>query len=108
MGHKQLEENSWEIFETIYNVNSIHALTVIGQNDKGVIVSLQGVEGFVFNRNLTRRQYGYKMGETADFKVVEFSKENKKIVLSHSRIWQDVLDAKRKRSFKKKTKQRSC
>ncbi|NLK56106.1 MAG: 30S ribosomal protein S1 [Bacteroidales bacterium] len=106
LGHKQLEENSWEIFETIYNVNSIHEGTVIGQNDKGVIVSLQGVEGFVFNRNLTREDNTViKMGETADFKVVEFSKENKKIVLSHSRIWQDVLDAKKEKEASEEEKQ---
>ncbi len=98
LGHKQLEENPWDVFETIYNVGSVQEGTVVGQNDKGMIISLQGVEGFAFNKGLLREDNtSIKMGETAEFKVVEFSKENKKIVLSHSRIWQDELDAEKER-----------
>ena len=98
LGHKQLEENPWDIFETIYNVGSIHEGTIVGQNDKGMIISLQGVEGFAFNKGLLREDNTtIKMGESADFKIIEFSKENKKIVLSHSRIWQDKIEAEKER-----------
>ena len=94
LGHKQLEENPWDVFETIYTVGSIHEGTVMEQHDKGVTVSLQGVEGFAFNKGLQRENGStIKVGEKADFKVIDFSKENKKIVLSHSRIWQDKKDA---------------
>jgi len=98
LGHKQLEENPWDIFETLYNVGATHEGTVVGQNDKGMIVSLQGVEGFAFHKGLVKEDNTtIKMGETAEFRVVEFSKENKKIVLSHTRIWQDKLDEERDR-----------
>lgn len=98
LGHKQLEENPWDIFETLYNVGATHEGTVVGQNDKGMIVSLQGVEGFAFHKGLVKEDNTtIKMGETAEFRVVEFSKDNKKIVLSHSRIWQDKLDEERDR-----------
>ncbi len=97
LGHKQLEENPWDVFETIYTVGSVHQGTLAGnQNDKGFIITLQGVEGFAFNRGLQREDGStIKQGETADFKVIEFSKENKKIVLSHTRIWQDIKDAEK-------------
>ncbi|MBP7103146.1 MAG: 30S ribosomal protein S1, partial [Bacteroidales bacterium] len=98
LSHKQLEENPWDIFETLYNVGATHEGTVVGQNDKGMIVSLQGVEGFAFHKGLVKEDNTtIKMGETAEFRVVEFSKENKKIVLSHTRIWQDKLDEERDR-----------
>ena len=97
LGHKQLEENPWEIFETIYTVGSIHQGTVANQvNEKGVMVHLQGVEGFAFNRALQREDGTIiRQGETEDFKVLEFSKDIKRIVLSHARIWQDIRDAER-------------
>ena len=98
LGHKQLEENPWEVFETVYTVGSIHNGTVIGLNEKGAIVNFQGVEGFVFNRGLQRANGSYvKVGENEDMKVIEFSKENKRIVVSHARIWQDVRDAEREK-----------
>ena len=94
LGHKQLEENPWDVFETIYTVGSIHEGTVMEQHDKGVTVALQGVEGFTFNKGLQREDgTTIKVGEKAEFKVIDFSKENKKITLSHSRIWQDKKDA---------------
>ena len=94
LGHKQLEENPWDVFETIYTVGSIHEGTVLEQHDKGVTVSLQGVEGFAFNKGLQREDgTTIKVGDKAEFKVIDFSKDNKKIVLSHSRIWQDKKDA---------------
>jgi small subunit ribosomal protein S1 len=96
LGHKQLEENPWDVFETIYTIGSIHQGTVANQNDKGAVINLQGVEGFAFNRGLQREDgTTIRPGETEEFKVLEFSKENKKIVLSHAKIWQDAKDAQR-------------
>ena len=105
LGHKQLEENPWDVFETIYTVGSIHEGTVTEQHDKGVTISLQGVEGFAFNKGLLREDgTTIKTGEKADFKVIDFSKENKKIVLSHSRIWQDKKDAEREQNTSEEEK----
>ena len=96
LGHKQCEENPWEIFETIYTVGSIHQGTVASQNEKGAMVHLQGVEGFCFYRGLQREDgTNIRSGETEEFKVLEFVKDTKRIVLSHARIWQDIRDAER-------------
>jgi small subunit ribosomal protein S1 len=91
LGHKQLEENPWDVFETIFTVGSIHQGTVMSASDKGMIVTLPyGVEGFAPNRHLKKEDGSQvKAEETVDFKVIEFSKENKKIILSHSRIHED-------------------
>ena len=105
LGHKQLEENPWDVFESIYTVGSIHEGTVTEQHDKGATVSLQGVEGFAFNKGLQREDgTTVKVGEKADFKVIDFSKDNKKIVLSHSRIWQDRKDADREQNASEEEK----
>lgn len=105
LGHKQLEENPWDVYETIYTIGSIHEGTLVGQNEKGSSVALQGVEGFAFNRGLQREDgTTIKQGETAEFKVVEFSKENKKIILSHTQIWKDVKDAENEGSEERKPK----
>jgi len=95
LGHKQLEENPWDVFETIFTVGSVHQGTVINLSDKGAVVSLPyGVEGFAPARHLKKENGStVKMDETADFKVIEFSKENKKIILSHSRIFEDTTAA---------------
>ncbi len=96
LGHKQLEENPWDVFETVYTIGSIHQGTVANQNDKGAVINLQGVEGFAFNRGLQREDgTTIRPSETEEFKVLEFSKENKKIVLSHAKLWQDAKDAQR-------------
>jgi hypothetical protein len=93
-----LEENPWDVFETIYTEGSIHQGTVVSLNDKGGIINLLGAEGFAFNKGLLRADGSYiKIGETEDMKVLEFSKENKRIVLSHAKIWQDARDAERER-----------
>ena len=91
LGHKQLEENPWDVFESVFSVGSIHQGTIISASDKGMIVSLPyGVEGFAPNRHLKKEDGSQaKSEETIDFKVIEFSKENKKIILSHSRIHED-------------------
>jgi len=117
LGHKQLEENPWEIFETVFTVDSIHKGTIVSSSDKGAIIALPyGVEGFAPNRHLVKEDGSTaKTDETIDFKVLEFSKDSKKIIVSHSKINQDVAheekakaetDTKRKdREQKKSVKQ---
>ena len=106
LGHKQLEENPWDVFESIFTIGSIQQGTIISAGDKGVVVSLPyGVEGFCPNRHLKKEDGGNaKMDETIDFKVIEFSKENKKIILSHSRIWEDKVAAEREVEVEAKEK----
>lgn len=88
LGHKQLEENPWDVFSTIFTEGSVHQGTVVNFVDKGAIVSLPyGVEGFAPMKHLVKEdKTTAKVEETLDFKVIEFSKENKKIVVSHARI----------------------
>lgn len=97
LGHKQLEENPWDVFETVFTPGSIHKGTIQTQADKGMIVTLPyGVEGFAPLRHLAKEDNTTaKVDETLDFKVIEFSKENKKIILSHSRVYQDAQAAVR-------------
>ena len=106
LGHKQLEENPWDVFESIFTIGSIQQGTIISSGDKGVVVSLPyGVEGFCPNRHLKKEDgSNAKMDETIDFKVIEFSKENKKIILSHSRIWEDKVAAEREVEIEAKEK----
>ena len=106
LGHKQLEENPWDVFESIFTVNSVQQGTIISLGDKGVVVSLPyGVEGFCPNRHLKKEDgTNAKVDETIDFKVIEFSKENKKIILSHSRIWEDKVAAEREVETENKEK----
>jgi small subunit ribosomal protein S1 len=103
LGHKQLEENPWDVFETVFTPGSIHKGTILNQADKGMIVTLPyGVEGFAPMRHLQKDDNTTpKIDETLDFKVLEFSKDNKKIILSHSRVHQDTVAAERS---KEKTK----
>ncbi len=108
LGHKQLEENPWDVFETVFTLDSVHEGTVQNINDKGAVITLPyGVEGFAPTRHLQKEDGStVKQDETIDFKVIEFSKENKKIMLSHSRIFQDEIadtKSKEKQEEKKKT-----
>ncbi len=93
LGHKQLEENPWDVFESIFTLNSIHKGTITNISDKGAIVALPyGVEGFAPTRHLDKEdKTKARVDETLDFKVIEFSKENKKIIVSHSRIFQNLI-----------------
>jgi small subunit ribosomal protein S1 len=86
LGHKQLEENPWDVFETVFTVGSVHEGTVVNVMDKGSIVALPyGVEGFVPNRHMKKEEGStIAVEEKLNFKVIEFSKDNKKIVLSHT------------------------
>ena len=92
LGHKQLEENPWNEFEQQYSVESVHAGTVVELTEKGAIVSLgENIEGFAPARQLVKEDGStIKKGETADFKVIEFSKATKRITLSHTRIFEEA------------------
>ncbi len=91
LGHKQLEENPWDVFEGIFTLGSVHNATIVNKNDKGGVVALPyGVEGFVPNRHLAKEDGSTaNADENLDFVVIEFSKENKKIILSHTRTFQE-------------------
>ncbi|MCX6231830.1 MAG: 30S ribosomal protein S1 [Bacteroidetes bacterium] len=100
LGHKQLEENPWEIFETVFTVDSIHKGTIVSSSDKGAIIALPyGVEGFAPFRHLVKADgSNAKVDETIDFKVLEFSKDNKKIIVSHTKIHQDAVQDEKSKS----------
>jgi small subunit ribosomal protein S1 len=91
LGHKQLEENPWDVFESIFTVGSDHEGTITEIMDKGAIVALPyGVEGFVTPRHLVKEDGSTaKVDEKLTFRVLEFSKSAKKIVLSHSRVHEE-------------------
>jgi small subunit ribosomal protein S1 len=91
LGHKQLEENPWDVFETIFTLDSVHEGTITEMNDKGAIVSLPyGVEGFVTPRHLVKEDgTTARLDEKLNFKVIEFNKGAKKIVLSHTRVYEE-------------------
>jgi len=99
LGHKQLEENPWDVFETIFNVGSDHEGTILSQNDKGYVIALPyGIEGFAFNRAMAKEDKSNpKLEEVLMFKVIEFSKEAKKITLSHTKTWQESKEEEEKR-----------
>ncbi|MCU4156885.1 30S ribosomal protein S1 [Carboxylicivirga sp. A043] len=92
LGHKQLEENPWDVFEGIFTVDSIHEGTIVDIFDKGAVIALQyGVEGFATPRHLVKEDGApAKVDEKLDFKVIEFNKAAKRIILSHSRTFEDA------------------
>ena len=92
LGHKQLEENPWNEFEQQYTVDSVHSGTVVELTEKGAIVSLgENIEGFAPARQLVKEDGStIKKGETAEFKVIEFSKATKRVTLSHTRIFEEA------------------
>jgi small subunit ribosomal protein S1 len=95
LGHKQLEENPWDVFETIFTADSIHEGTVVELMDKGAVIALPyGVEGFATPRHLVKEDgTSVKQDEKLDFKVIEFNKSAKRIIVSHSRVYEDVRRA---------------
>ena len=97
LGHKQLEENPWDVYESLFTVGSVHQGTVASISDKGATITLPyGVEGFAPMRHLEKEdKTKARQGETLDFKVIEFSKENKKIIVSHTRILHDAIEGER-------------
>jgi small subunit ribosomal protein S1 len=96
LGHKQLEENPWDVFETIFGEGSVHQGTIVETKDKAGVVALPyGVEGICPSKHL-RKEDGSnaKIEETLDFKVIEFNKDSKKIVVSHTRTFEEGVDEK--------------
>jgi len=91
LGHKQLEENPWDVFETLFTVGSVHEGTIIEMLDKGAVISLPyGVEGFATPKHLVKEDSSSaQLDEKLNFKVIEFNKDSKRIILSHSRIFED-------------------
>lgn len=100
LGHKQLEENPWDVFETIFTVGSIHEGTIVEMLDKGAVISLPyGVEGFATPKHLVKEDNSQaQVEEKLEFKVIEFNKDAKRIIVSHSRIHEDISgdDSRRK------------
>lgn len=98
LGHKQLEENPWDVFETVFTMDSVHEGTVINVFDKGAIITLPyGVEGFVSHKHLHKEDGSKaKVDEKLPFKVIEFNKGAKRIVLSHIRVFEDAKKSKEK------------
>ncbi len=95
LGHKQIEENPWDVFETLFTVDSVHEGTIVEIFDKGALIALPyGVEGFCSPKQLLKGDGSVaKVDEKLEFKVVEFSKNAKRIVVSHSKVYEDSRKA---------------
>ncbi len=106
LGHKQLEENPWDVFETVFTVGSVHEGTITELLDKGAVIALPyGVEGFATPKHLVKEDGSQAVAEEKlNFKVIEFNKEAKRIILSHSRIFEDEAKAEVKKAAKKAAK----
>mgnify|MGYP000743764898 FL=1 len=98
LGHKQLEDNPWDVFETVFTVGSVHEGTIIEMLDKGAVVALPyGVEGFATPKHLVKEDGSQaQLDEKLPFKVIEFNKDAKRIIVSHSRIFEDAAKAEEK------------
>ena len=98
LGHKQLEENPWDVFETLFTVDSVHEGTITDIFDKGAVIALPyGVEGFATPRHLVKEDgVQAKVDEKLEFKVIEFNKTAKRIIVSHSRVFEDVVKGEEK------------
>ncbi|MDR1675778.1 MAG: 30S ribosomal protein S1 [Tannerella sp.] len=110
LGHKQLEENPWDVFETLFTVGSIHEGIIIEMVEKGAVVSLPyGVEGFATPKHLVKEDgSSATVDEKLPFRVIEFNKEAKRIILSHSRVFEEEQkNAKRKEAAGSEKKSRS-
>ncbi len=108
LGHKQLEEDPWNALEETFAIGSVHEGTVTRKDDKGALVQLQyGLEGFVPNRHMNKEDgTQVKADDTAQFMVIEFDRNEKRIVLSHARLWEQVI-AEEKEVAKKEAKAES-
>ena len=95
LGHKQLEENPWDVFENTFTEGSVHEGTIIELLEKGAVVSLEyGVEGFATPKHLVKEDGSHAvLNEKLPFKVIEFNKDSKRIILSHSRTFEDAQRA---------------
>ena len=106
LGHKQLEENPWDVFEAQYTVGSVHKGTITELLEKGAVISLaENVEGFATPKHLVKEDGTQaQQGEELDFKVIEFNKDSKRIILSHSRTFEDPAREEKKAAAKKTTR----
>ena len=109
LGHKQLEENPWNVFKTVFTEGSIHEGTIIEMLDKGAVVQLEyGVEGFATPKHLIKQDGSHaELNEKLPFKVIEFNKDSKRIILSHSRTFEDAQRSEaraEKKAARKSTK----
>ena len=97
LGHKQLEENPWDVLETMFGVDSLHEGVIVEMLDKGAVISLPyGVEGFATPKHLVKEDGSQaQVDEKLQFKVIEFNKDAKRIILSHSRIHEDAKRAEK-------------
>ena len=106
LGHKQLEENPWDTFETIFTKDSVHEGTIIEMLEKGAVVALPyGVDGFATPKHLVKEDgTTAKVDEKLPFKVIEFNKDNKRIIVSHSRTFEDPARAEKPATERKAAK----
>jgi small subunit ribosomal protein S1 len=111
LGHKQLEANPWEEYEAIYTQGSIHKGKITEMVDKGAVIALQeGVEGFATPKHLVKQDGTQAaVGEELDFKVIEFNKDQRRVILSHSRVFEDEAkaEARKEAAAKKPAKNNS-
>ena len=105
LGHKQLEDNPWDVYESLFTVGSVHQGKIVNMNDKGATVILPyEVEAFAPMRHLDKADKSKaRQGETLDFKIIEFNKDSKKIIVSHTRTFQEGSDNARPESESRKT-----
>lgn len=110
LGHKQLEENPWDTFETLFPIGSVHKCIVNSKNDKGAVLELPyGLEGFATIKNLEKEDGSQvEIGESVDFKVTEFSKDDKRIVLSHTSLYKEEARAPKKATAPVKKKEEAA
>jgi small subunit ribosomal protein S1 len=106
LGHKQLEDNPWDVFEEKYTVGSVHEGKITEMLEKGAVVALEdGVEGFATPKHLVKEDgTSAAAGETLPFKVIEFNKDSKRIILSHSRTFEDAQREEKKAAAPKKAR----
>ena len=110
LGHKQLEDNPWDTYETIYTPGSIHEGKITELMDKGAVVTLnEGGEGFATPKHLVKQDGTQaQLGDVLPFKVIEFVKDSKRIILSHSRTFEEVKDEPRRQRHGNSRKQESA
>jgi small subunit ribosomal protein S1 len=104
LGHKQIEEDPWNSLETVFTIGSVHEGTVIKRDDKGAVVQLPyGLEGYAPARHLNKQdEKVIAADETAPFMVIEFDRNDKRILLSHTRIWEQVKEEEKQAEFRER------
>lgn len=109
LGHKQIEEDPWDTFETVFPVGSIHQATIAKRDDKGGVVLLPyGLEAYAPIKHLKKENGKLaEADETLEFKVLEFDRNGKKIIVSHTKVLDDRKDAERNEKFETEKKERT-